>query len=38
MTTAIVNHEGENPASTALYASVGFQKLYAIQQFRKQMC
>lgn len=39
METAIVAHEipEKNPASTALYASVGFRHLYTIYTYRKQM-
>jgi len=35
MTSAIVLHETDNPASTALYRSVGFTPKYAIFDFRK---
>jgi ribosomal protein S18 acetylase RimI-like enzyme len=37
MTAAMVNHEAENPASTALYRSVGFSLKYNIVECRKAM-
>jgi mycothiol synthase len=37
MTTAIVLHEVDNPASSALYASAGFSPKYSITDFRKTM-
>jgi len=35
MQSAVVLHETDNPASTALYASVGFRPKYAITDYRK---
>lgn len=35
MTAAMVKHEAENPASTALYRSVGFSLKYNIVEYRK---
>jgi mycothiol synthase len=37
MTSAMVIHETDNPASTALYRSVGFSPKYAIYDFRKEL-
>jgi len=35
MTAAMVKHEADNPASTALYRSVGFSLKYNIVEYRK---
>lgn len=35
--TALVNHHADNPASTALYRSVGFVPRHAIYEYRKPM-
>jgi mycothiol synthase len=37
MTSAVVKHMTDNPASTALYRAVGFTPKYAIIDFRKTM-
>jgi GNAT superfamily N-acetyltransferase len=37
MTSAMVIHHTDNPASTALYQSVGFSPKYAIYDFRKEL-
>jgi len=37
MTTAIVLHHTDNPASSGLYASVGFAPKYAITSYRKMI-
>lgn len=34
---ALVLHELDNPASTALYASVGFRPVYTLHKYKKQM-
>ncbi len=36
MTTAIVGHHADNPASTALYRSVGFTPKYGSHQYRQK--